>query len=302
MNQSLAAQRVQAAAQFGREIIDPDAEKWNAAGSVPREFFSLAADHKLCALLVPTEFGGDQLSMQTFSEILSTLAGHCMASTFGLVVHNNFAAALARHGSPEQRDRYLRGMLDGSRVGAFLLTEPGVGSDATAISTRASRHADSWILNGEKAWISNAVNADILSVYAQTEPHSAAAGIASFIVERETPGIALGEPYSLFGGHALGTAGFSFNDCAVNHSALMAPAGQAFRNAMRGIDIARFSVAAMCCGMLARALAEAVEYTAKRSAFGQSIGDFQGVQWMLADCATDLEAARALNVARRRAA
>ena len=100
MNMEIEKQRLRAAEQFGREVIEPGAEVWNSAGSVPREFFLKAGSAKLCALLVPAEFGGDELSMQAFSKILSTLAGHCMASTFGLVVHNNLAGAIARQGSP----------------------------------------------------------------------------------------------------------------------------------------------------------------------------------------------------------
>ena len=291
---------ISAARQFAREIIEPNAESWNADGSVPRIFFEQAAAAGLCRLLVPAERGGHGLGLEEFTAVLANLAAHCLTSTFALVVHNNLAAAIARNGTALQIERYLGAMMRGEKIGAFLLTEPGVGSDATAITTFAEKGEHGWILNGAKAWISNTTHADILSVYAQTAAKSGARGIASFLVDADHAGVTRGPGYALLGGHALGTGGFEFTDCVVDDGALMVPPGQAFQAAMRGINLARCSVAAMCCGILERALAEAVRYTGQRDAFGAHIGDFQGVQWMLADCATDLEAARALTSAAAR--
>ncbi|MEX2480524.1 MAG: acyl-CoA dehydrogenase family protein [Gammaproteobacteria bacterium] len=287
-------QLLAAAAAFARTTIAPAAEGWHDAGSVPRAFFERAAAAGLAGLVVPASDGGRGLGVAGFAAVLAVLARECMASTFALVVHNNLAAAIARHGSPAQRARYLEDMLEGRAVGAFLLTEPGVGSDAQAITTRAERTADGWVLNGAKAWISNAVLADVLCVYAQTEPGSGARGIACFLVDASSPGVQRLPAYALLGGQALGTGGFEFHDCRLGDEAVLHRPGVAFRAALGGIDVARLAVAAMCCGMLERALEVALDYTAARPAFGGSIGDFQGIQWKLADCATDLEAARAL--------
>ncbi len=283
-----------AADEFGRNVIEAHAEQWNSNGTVPREFFQQAAEHNLCRLLVPHELGGAWLDVGGFTRVLTILARHCLASTFALVVHNNLTAAIARSGIERHIDSYLQAMMKGEKIGAFLLTEPGAGSDAAAISTTARRQGDDWILNGSKAWISNAVHADVLSVYVQTNESSGARGIAGFLLDAEMAGVSRVPPYDLLGGHALGTGGFQFNDCLVANGALLAAPGEAFKAAMHGINLARCGVAAMCVGLMQRALSEAINYTGQRTAFGAQLGDFQGVQWILADCATDLEAAQAL--------
>jgi len=279
---------------FGAEVIEPAAENWERLGSVPRDYFTRAAAAGLCRLLVPAEQGGLGLAGPAYVDVAAALARHCLASTFAVVVHNNLAAALARDGSPALRARHLDAMLRGERIGAFLLTEPGVGSDAAAIATTATRDGDHWVLNGAKAWISNAVNADVLAVYAQTVPGSGARGVVCLLVEAASPGVHREAPYALLGGHALGTGGFTFHECRVPADSVLQAPGAAFAAALRGIDLARVTVAGMCCGMLGRALEEALGYVAARPAFGRTVAEFQGVQWLLADVATELEAARAL--------
>ena len=184
--------------------------------------------------------------------------------------------------------------MEGTSVGAFLLTEPQGGSDAAAIETSALRSEDGWLISGEKAWVSNGATATTLSVYAQTEPEAGARGIGCFLVEATSPGVIRGAPYELLGGHALGTSGFTFEACRVGEQSVLVEPGQGFRAAMQGIELARIIVAAMCCGMLESALSVALDATRDRHAFGRAIGDFQGIQWMLADVATELEAAKAL--------
>lgn len=285
---------LEVARRFGAEVIEPQAEAWNAAGHAPRQFFAQAAEVGLCRLIVPREHGGAALGVATMAEVTGALARHCLASTFALVVHNNLAGAIARYGNTAQRERYLPALMRGETVGAFLLTEPGAGSDAAAITTRARRDGDAWVLDGRKAWVSNAATADVLSVYAQTEPGTGAPGIACFLVDADAPGVTREATYPLLGGHALGTGGFTFEHVRLEPGALMIPAGSGFRAALSGIDIARVNVAAMCAGALERALEVAVDYVREREAFGRTLGEFQGVQWMLAECATDLEAAKLL--------
>ena len=230
---------LRAAEAFGRTVIEPHAERWQDAGGVPREYFSLAAAHGLCGLLVERDRGGRDAGARAFADVLERLARHCLASTFALVVHANLAGAIARHGTSVQRERYLEAMLAGESVGAFLLTEPGVGSDAQAIETRAERRDGAWVLNGAKAWITNANHADVLSVYAQTEPGSGARGIACFLVPAAAPGVERGAASDLLGGRALGVGNFRFRDCRVDDDAVLHAPGAAFRAAMGGIDVAR---------------------------------------------------------------
>ena len=285
---------IDAAAEFGRDTIEANAEAWDADGHVPRTFFSAAAELGLCKLIVPKTQDGLGFSVTAMARVNETLSRHCMATAFTLTVHNNIANVVARNGTPDQIADHLPRLMRGDSIGGFLLTEPEVGSDATAITMQADKTATGWVLNGSKAWISNGVNVDLLSIWAQTEAGSGAQGIACFLVDADAPGAIRGTPYVLLGSHALGTTGFDFENCEIDDAALMIEPGQAFRTAMKGIDLARVNVAAMCCGLLQRALSEAIDYTAGRPAFGKHVGDFQGIQWMLADVATDLEAARLL--------
>ena len=285
---------LEAARRFVRSEIAPNANAWDAAGRVSAAAYRRAAELGLCRLIVPRAQGGLGLSVRGMAAVMEALAAECMACAFSLVVHNNLAGNIARNGSDAQRARYLPEMTAGRRVGAFLLTEPGGGSDAAAIRTRAERAGDGWVIDGEKAWVSNASCADVLSVYAQTDPARGWRGIASFLVDADAPGVERGESYRLLGGHALGTGAFRFAGCRVGPDALLSPPGQAFKAAMAGIDLARVNVGAMCCGMLGRGLEVALDTAAGREVFGQRVLEFQGIQWMLADAATDLEAARLL--------
>ncbi len=285
---------IDTAAEFGRDTIEPNAETWDADGQVPRSFFAAAGALGLCKLIVPVTHDGLGLSVTAMARVNETLARHCMATCFTLTVHNNIANVIARNGTPEQIAEYLPRLMRGESIGGFLLTEPGVGSDATAVTTQADKTATGWVVNGSKAWVSNGVNADVLATWVQTEAGSGSQGIACFLIDADNPGAIRGAPYALLGGHTLGTAGFDFADCALDDAALMIEPGQAFRAAMKGIDLARVNVAAAGCGLLQRALSEAIDYTAARPVFGQHVSDFQGIQWMLADAATDLEAARLL--------
>ena len=288
---------VKAAARFGAETVAPNAEAWDTAGRVPDSFFTDAAKLGLCKLVVPRELDGLGLSATAVMRVAETLAQTSMESAFALLVHNNLAGSVAKNAPAPLIEEQLARMMRGENVGAFLLTEPDFGSDASAITTRAEKSGSDWIINGHKAWVTNGVHADLFSVYAQTEPGAGAKGIACFLIEAESPGVTRHAPYALLGSHALGTTGIDFADCRVPGSNLMIAPGLAFRAAMQGIDFARVAVAAMCCGMLQQALAEAVAYTGRRRAFGQTIGEFQGIQWMLADASTDLKAARLLTQA-----
>ncbi len=283
-----------AARTFAADVIAPNAEHWETLGRVPYDAFERAAEMGLCGLMVPEALGGRGLGVGGMAAVMEELASVCMNTAFSLLVHNNLAAPIARVGSEAQRDRYVREMIRGLKIGAFLLTEPEVGSDAQSIKTRAERGDGGWIISGQKAWVSNGTFADVLSVYAQTEPGAGARGIACFLVEADTPGVKREDRVNVMRGHALGTCAFSFDGCGVSDEMMLLAPGEAFGAAMSGIDTARINVAAMCCGMLRMSLAEAVDYSSRREAFGQLTLDFQGLRWMLAEVATALEAAKLL--------
>lgn len=285
---------VQSAGEFAREMVAPHAAQWEAQRQVPLDTIRAAADAGLAGLLVPSEHGGGGLSYTAMARVMEELAAECMAFAFSMVVHNNLADNIARNGTPGQIERFLPGMIRGETIGAFCLTEPGVGSDAAAVTTEARASGDEWIINGRKAWITNGAVANLFSIYAQTDPALGWKGIACILATDDTPGLVREAPYDLLGGHALGTNGITLENCRVPISQLLIGPGDAFKAAMRGISVARANVAAMCSGMMRASLGHALEYVARREVFGKPVGAYQGVQWQLADVATNLEAARLL--------
>ena len=289
------------AAAFARDEVAPYAKDWERERTMPAETLRAAAALGLCRLMVPAEHGGLGLRFAAAMGVFEELATACMAFGFSLEVQNNLARSIADHGTAAQIARHLPGLLTTETIGAFLLTEPGAGSDATAIATVAVRDGGGWVIDGEKAWVTNAAAAGLLCVFAQTDPAAGWRGIAAFLVAADHPGVARGAPYELMGGHAMGTGGFSFAGCRVADDAMLLGPIAAFKEAMRGIDVARVGVGALCCGMLRAGLDRALAYATERRAFGQATIEFQGLQWMLADVATDLEAARLLTLAAARA-
>ena len=274
--------------------VAPRAEIWERERRFAAEGFASAAAAELTGLVAPVELGGEGLGPVALARVVETVASVDLGTAFALVVHNNLVGAIARRAEPVLRDRYLADLIAGRRLGAFLLTEPGVGSDAAAITTEARAIDDGWVIDGAKAWVTNGAQADVLSVYATTDPSLGHRGIAAFLVEADRPGVVRQDRYELFGGHSMGTAGFSFEGCEIGADALFVPPPDGFRAAMEGIDLARLLVGAMCCGMMATGLATATAYVKERSAFGGPIADLQAVRFTLADVATDLEAARLL--------
>jgi len=271
-----------------------DAASWEAERRYPREAMSAAGDVGLAGILVPKILGGLGYGLSEAADAFSLIAAADMGLAFALTVHANFTGSLANAGSDEQRSRYLDDLMAGRLIGAFLLTEPGAGRDAAAVATTARRDGDGWVIDGEKAWISNGVAAGLFKVFAQTDASLGWRGIAAFLVEGDAPGVERLPAYTMMGGHSVGACGVRFNGVRVAREAMIHGPEDAFKGAMAGINIARAGVAAMCCGMMSASLDHALEAVTGREAFGQTIGDFQGVQWMLADAATDLEASRLL--------
>ena len=282
------------AASWARTYLAPLAESWERDRRFAAEAFEGAAGEDLCGLLVPSADGGSGMTQIGLARVLEEIAAADFAVAFALVCHNNLAGAVSRRAPEDLRARTLPALTSGERIGAFLLTEPGVGSDAAKITTSARRDGDEWVLDGHKAWVSNGTSAELLSVYAQADPDAGHRGIMTFLVDGRTNGIERGAGYELCGAHGLGTNDISFVDCRVSDADVMVPIGEGFVAAMEGIDIARVLVAAMCCGMMRTGLATAIDYVRQRQAFGARIADLQGVRFRLADVATDLEAARLL--------
>ncbi len=285
---------LEVARDFSRREVAPNAARWERERVYPRETIRAAAALGLTRMQIPAALGGFDLRFRAKLRIVEEIARDDFAFAFALVNTHNAASRLARDGTDGQRARYLDGLLRGELIGAVALTEPSAGSDFGAIRTRAERVAGGWRLNGEKAWLTNGAAVDVVVVYAQTDPAAGSKGIAAFVVDTKRNGFERGAAYAMSGAHAMGAAGFKLTDYHAADDELFYAPGAAFKTALSSITGARIYVAAMCCGMVEEALRLALARAGERSTFGQTLITRQGLRWMLADIATDLEAARLL--------
>ncbi len=250
-----------------------------------------AAAAGLFGFQVPPAFGGAGASFAVKARIAETLAGADFGLAMSLINTQNVANHLARGADAAVAQRYVPELVAGRKSGCTALTEPGAGSDFAAIQTTATQVGGNWRLDGAKAWIINALHAEVLLVYAQTRPGSGAAGIAAFVVDANRGGFVRGAAMTSALA-AMGTGSFRLAGYVATADEMLFPPGQAFKRAMTSINGARIYVAAMCCGMVDAALNIAADYGQKRSSFGQVLFDHQGWRWSLADAAVDLDAAR----------
>ncbi|MCC5857521.1 MAG: acyl-CoA dehydrogenase family protein [Ectothiorhodospiraceae bacterium] len=279
---------------FRHSVVQPRAAAWEAARQVPVEALREAADLGLLGVETPIAQGGLGQGFRVKLAMAEELARGDMAFAFSLVNTQNVAARLAASPVPSHRDVYAPALLRGELFGATALTEPHAGSDFSAIATRARRVEGGWVLNGEKAWITNAAVADLFMLYAQTDPEAGWRGIAGFLVDARRPGFQRGEPYALMGGHAIGAGGFRLRDYFLPEEDALSAPGEGFKLALNLVNGARVYVAAMCAGMLASSLETALDYGAERKTFGRPVIRHQGLNWALGDVANDLEALRGL--------
>jgi len=285
---------VEVAHRFRVDVIEPGAQAWESGDSQAVEALREAARAGLLSFETPTDFGGLGCDFQTKQAICEELSRGDMALAFSLINTQNIAAKLAAAPNSAGYRDTISALMSADIFGATALSEPGAGSDFAGISTLAEPTEQGWVLNGSKAWITNAAIADIFIVYAQTAPGSGWRGIAAFLVDARKPGFSRGEIYSLLGGRAIGAGEFHLRDYQVSAQDLLSPPGEAFKQAMTQVNGARAYVASMCCGMIDDALKRALSYGQSRSAFGQPLLNNQGLMWSLVDVATDLEALRAL--------
>jgi alkylation response protein AidB-like acyl-CoA dehydrogenase len=281
------------AQEFGREVVEPNAARWERERRVPVEALRAACALGLAGVELPPERGGGGLRFSAKLRMVEELARHDFAFAFSLVNHHNAALRVAGAQSAIC-ERLLPRMLTGELIGCAAYTEPGHGSDLSRIVTRAEKTAGGWMLDGTKAWITNAAVAGVAITLAQTDPGAGSAGLASFVVEADREGFVRQAAYELEGCHAIGAGGFRLERCFVPETALLDPPGAGFKRAIAGINGARAYVGAMCAGMLESAVALAVRHANERQAFGKKLIDFQGLRWKLVDADTDLAALRLL--------
>jgi alkylation response protein AidB-like acyl-CoA dehydrogenase len=282
------------AIEFTEHQVAPNAQSWEDNARMPVETIKAAAEAGFAGLEVPESMGGLGGRFRLKVRVAEEIARHCFAFSFSFINHIGLTGKIARDAPKEIAERYLPEMMAGDTIGCTALSEPGAGSDFSAITTSARKVKGGWILNGEKAWITNAASADLILLYAQTDPSQGWPGVAGFLVDAREAGVERVPPFQIMGGHAIGVGGFTLSDHFVPDIRMLSSPNAGFKKAMEGVNSARTYVAIMCCGMTEAAINLAANYASKRPAFGTTISSFQGLRWALADAQTDVEAARLL--------
>jgi alkylation response protein AidB-like acyl-CoA dehydrogenase len=298
------------AALFGlaRDIADAELRPRVAAaehdGRFPRAEFATLGRAGLLALPYPEEHGGGGQPYETYLQVVEELATAWLAIGLGVSVHTLTCYPIATAGTAQQREQWLPGMLGGDQLGAYCLSEPASGSDAAALATRAVADGDEFVLDGVKAWITHGGQADFYTLFARTSGDSSgperAAGISCFHVPAATPGVSAGRPEHKMGMRSSPTAQLRFESARVPAGQLIGTAGAGFGIALGALDAGRLGIAACATGVAQAALDCAVDYARSRVQFGRPVISFQGLQFMLADMATAVAAARALYLAAAR--
>ncbi|MFE1028184.1 acyl-CoA dehydrogenase [Streptomyces sp. NPDC058818] len=275
-----------------REIA-PSAAEEEDAGRFPREVFTLLSDSGLLGLPYDAEYGGGEQPYEVYLQVLEELAAARLTVGLGVSVHTLASYALAAYGTKEQQIEHLPAMLGGGLLGAYCLSEPASGSDAASLRTKAVRDGDDWVLTGTKAWITHGGIADFYTVMARTGEEGPR-GITAFLVPGDAEGLSAAVPEKKMGLKGSPTAQVHLDGVRVPDARRLGDEGQGFAIALSALDSGRLGIAACAIGVAQAALDEAVSYAADRRQFGKPISDFQGLRFMLADMATQIEAGRAL--------
>ena len=281
------------AAQFARQALAPYAAQWDKDHTFPVDTLRQAGELGFCGLYTPEEDGGLGLSRLDASIIFEQLAMGCTATTAMLTIHNMATWMLASYGQAPVKDAWLPDLVSGNKLASYCLTEPGAGSDAASLTTKAERQGDHYVLSGSKVFISGAGSTDLLIVMARTA-NNGAKGISAFAVPADAAGISYGKPEEKMGWNAQPTRMITFDNVSIPASHLLGEEGQGFTFAMKGLDGGRINIATCSIGTAQQALNTARDYMHERQQFGKPLAAFQALQFKLADMATELVAARQL--------
>jgi alkylation response protein AidB-like acyl-CoA dehydrogenase len=278
---------------LSRKEFAPRAAQVDEESRYPAENHRRLAELGLLGMLYPTSFGGAEAGPVSYAIALREVAGGCASTGVGMAVTNMTGEAIFRFGSDAQRSRFLPMLSSGKGAGAFALTEPGAGSDAGGLSTFAREDGDGYVLDGSKVFITNGANACVTIVMALTS--KSPRKISAFLVERDTPGFRVGKAEHKMGIRGSDTVSLSFEECRVPKSSMLGAPGEGLKIALSALDGGRIGIASQAIGIARAALSTATEYARDRRQFGRSIGEFQAIQWKLADAATELDAAQLLS-------
>ena len=284
------------ARSFARERVAPGARDRDRNETFPVELLREMAELGLLGVNVPALYGGAEAGAVSYALAMMEVAEACASTAVAMAVTNMCAELICAFGTDKQKQRHVTRLVSGAAVaGAFALSEPQAGSDASALETRAERTRDGWGLNGSKQWITSGDRAGVMVVWARSGG-SGAGGLSAFIVEGGTKGLAVGRHEDKMGLRGSTTVPLQFEDCRLPANALLGPEGQGFKLAMVALDGGRIGIASQACGVARAALAATVRYTRERKAFGKSVSDFQAVRFMLANIQTELAAAELMTL------
>jgi len=281
--------------EFVEAEVKPLARHHDESGEFPRELFRKAAELGLTGVAIPEQYGGSGFDHLSYTIVVEELSRACASTGVILSVQNSlYCDPIYRLGTEEQKKKFLVPYAQGEKVGCYGLTEPQAGSNAAALQTKAVRQGDKYIVNGTKAWITNGGAADAAIVYCNTQPEKGERGITALVVEKGTPGFKVGKEEKKLGINATACTELSFTDCEVPVDNRIGAEGEGYKVALSTLDGGRIGIAAQAVGISQGAFEAALAYSQQRMAFGQPISQFQAIQFMLADMATEIDAARLL--------
>jgi alkylation response protein AidB-like acyl-CoA dehydrogenase len=288
----------QTAREFAVRELAPFVDEWDATSHFEPSIITKLAELGFLGMMVPEEYDGLGLDSLTYLVALEEIAAVDASTAVLMSVHNSLPTQmLMRWGSAAQKEKYLKPMARGERLGVFALSEPDAGSDAASLTTQAVRDGDHWVLNGTKAWVSTGAYAGVVLAMARTDSpadRKGARGIGAFIVTPDMPGFSVGKKEDKMGLRASPTVQLRFDNLRVPHANLLGEAGMGFIYAMQSLDAGRLGIAAQATGIAQAALTHATRYAAERHQFGKRIKEFQAIQFRLADMAMRVAASRAL--------
>jgi butyryl-CoA dehydrogenase len=281
--------------RFAEEVVKPRAKEIDESGEFPREFFDQAGELGLGGVAIPEAYGGAGMDTISYCLVIEEISRVCATSGVILSVNNSLVCdPLLKFGTEEQKQKFLKPIASGRKLGCFALTEPGAGSDPAGMLSTAVRDGDEYVLNGNKIFITNGTHADVALVFASIDLAKKHRGITAFIVPADTPGYSHGSHEFKLGVNASGTTELAFQNLRVPVSQRLGEEGEGFKVAMATLDGGRVGIAAQAVGIAQGAFEEALKYSQERKQFGQALSEFQAIQFYLADMATELDAGRLL--------
>jgi butyryl-CoA dehydrogenase len=281
--------------EFAEAEVKPLAREIDETGRFPRDTFQKAAELGLTGVALPENYGGAGMDHVSYTIVIEEIARVCASTSVILSVQNSlYCDPIYRFGTEEQKQKFLLPFASGEKIGCYALTEPQAGSNAAALTTKAVRKGDTYVINGTKAWITNGGEADAAIAYVNTQPEKGEKGITALVVEKGTPGFRVGKEERKLGIHGTACTELVFTDCVVPAGNRIGEEGEGYKVALSTLDGGRIGIAAQATGIAQGAFEAALSYAQQRQAFGHPIADFQAIQFMLADMATEIDAARLL--------